>query len=69
MSGLRWKVCGITSLEDAGRAVAAGADALFMEVHDDPDRAKSDAATVFPLDQLANLLTRIKRIATAVRAG
>ena len=53
----------------AAAGVAAGADALFMEVHDDPDRAKSDAATVFPLDQLANLLTRVKRIATAVRAG
>ena len=52
----------------AAAGVAAGADALFLEVHDDPDRAKSDAATVFPLDQLANLLTRIKRIATAVRA-
>lgn len=28
MSGLRWKVCGITNLEDAGCAVAAGADAI-----------------------------------------
>ncbi len=28
MSGVRWKVCGITNAADAGRAVAAGADAL-----------------------------------------
>lgn len=28
MSGVRWKVCGITSPEDAAGAIAAGADAL-----------------------------------------
>lgn len=49
----------------AGAAVAAGADALFMEVHDKPDQAKSDPATVFPLDQLPALLDRLLRIAAA----
>jgi 3-deoxy-D-manno-octulosonic acid (KDO) 8-phosphate synthase len=34
-----------------------------MEVHDDPDYAKSDPATVFPLDQLEALLTRLLRLA------
>lgn len=48
--------------------VAAGADALFMEVHDDPARAKSDPATVYPLDQLRPLLDRVLRVAEAVRA-
>ncbi len=47
-------------------AVAAGADALFLEVHDNPDEALSDAATVFPLDQLAPLLERLQRIAKAL---
>jgi 2-dehydro-3-deoxyphosphooctonate aldolase (KDO 8-P synthase) len=47
----------------AAAAIAAGADALFMEVHDDPDRAKSDPATVFPLNQLSNLMTGLLRIA------
>ncbi|HKQ48622.1 MAG TPA: 3-deoxy-8-phosphooctulonate synthase [Phycisphaerae bacterium] len=42
--------------------VAAGADALFLEVHDQPDRAKSDAATVYPLNQLESLLTTCLRI-------
>lgn len=42
--------------------IAAGADALFLEVHDQPDRAKSDAATVYPLDQLESLLTACLRI-------
>ena len=47
-------------------AVAAGADAVFLEVHDDPDHAKSDPATVYPLSQLKMLLERILRIAEAV---
>ena len=51
----------------AAAGVAAGADALFMEIHDDPDHAKSDPATVYPLDQLRKLLERILRIADAVR--
>ena len=28
MSGVRWKVCGITNIADAAAAVAAGADAI-----------------------------------------
>lgn len=49
--------------------VAAGADVLFLEVHDNPDAAKSDAATVFPLDQLEALLDRCRRISEVVRGG
>jgi len=49
-------------------SVAAGVDALFLEVHDDPDHALSDPATVFPLDQLGGLLDRVLRIAEAARA-
>ncbi|MCO6438945.1 MAG: 3-deoxy-8-phosphooctulonate synthase [Phycisphaerae bacterium] len=51
----------------ASAALAAGADALFMEVHDKPDEAKSDPATVYPLDQLGSLLDCLLRIAEAVR--
>lgn len=51
----------------AQAAVAAGCDALFMEVHDNVDQAKSDAATQWPLDQLEELLVRLKRIRAAVR--
>jgi 2-dehydro-3-deoxyphosphooctonate aldolase (KDO 8-P synthase) len=47
--------------------IAAGADALFMEVHDDPDRAMSDPATVFPLEDLERLLRRCLRVSEAVR--
>ena len=48
-------------------AVAAGADGIFMEVHDNVNEAKSDAATQWPLDQLEDLLVSIKRIREAVR--
>lgn len=51
----------------ARAAIAAGAHALFLEVHDNPDEARSDPATVWPLDQLADLLTECKRVADAVR--
>ncbi len=46
----------------AKAAVAAGADGIFMEVHDNVDTAKSDAATQWPLNQLEALLTSLKRI-------
>jgi 2-dehydro-3-deoxyphosphooctonate aldolase (KDO 8-P synthase) len=52
----------------ARAAVAAGIDALFMEVHDDPPNAKSDAATVWPLDQLERLLKTLLDIRAATGA-
>ena len=52
----------------ASAAVAAGADAIFMEVHDHPDQAKSDPATVYPLDQLSKLLKRLLHIANGARS-
>ena len=47
-------------------AVAAGCDGLFMEVHDDVENAKSDSATQWPLDQLENLLIKVKHLREAV---
>lgn len=37
-------------------AVAAGADALFLEIHEDPSKALSDGPNSLALDQLAGLL-------------
>jgi 2-dehydro-3-deoxyphosphooctonate aldolase (KDO 8-P synthase) len=51
----------------ASAAVAAGADAVFMEVHDDPSRAKSDAGNALRLDQLEPLIRKLLRIEAAVR--
>ena len=50
----------------ARAAVAVGVDALFLEVHPDPANALSDAATMLPLDQLANLLMTLKKIEIAI---
>ncbi len=46
----------------ARAAVAVGIDALFMEVHPDPPRALSDAATQYPLEQVELLLQRLLAI-------
>ena len=55
----------IETLASAG--VAAGADGLFLEVHEEPTRAKSDAQNTLSLDHLEPLLVRLSRIAAAVK--
>ena len=47
-------------------AVAAGADALFLEVHPDPDQALSDGPNALRLDDLAGLLRTCLRIRAAL---
>jgi 2-dehydro-3-deoxyphosphooctonate aldolase (KDO 8-P synthase) len=51
----------------ASAGVAAGVDAIFMEVHADPSKAKSDAANALRLDRLEPLIMKLKRIDTAAR--
>ena len=51
----------------ARAAAGAGVDALFFEVHDNPDEALSDAATQFPLDRFPALLESVKAIDAAAR--
>jgi 2-dehydro-3-deoxyphosphooctonate aldolase (KDO 8-P synthase) len=51
----------------ASAGVAAGVDAVFMEVHEEPARAKSDAANALRLDMLEALLLKLTRIAAAAR--
>ena len=50
----------------AKAAVAAGCNGLFMEVHDEPDNAKSDASTQWPLDKLESVLQTILKVYEAV---
>jgi 2-dehydro-3-deoxyphosphooctonate aldolase (KDO 8-P synthase) len=50
----------IPALARAG--VAAGIDALFMEVHEDPDRALSDGPNSLALDNFESLLKSVKAI-------
>ncbi|MBN1637959.1 MAG: 3-deoxy-8-phosphooctulonate synthase [Ignavibacteriales bacterium] len=46
----------------AKAATAIGIAGLFLEVHPEPKKALSDAASQLPLDQLENLLIEIKKI-------
>ena len=50
----------------ARAAVAAGADAVFMEVHEDPSRALSDGATSLALADVPRLWRELTAIAAAL---
>ncbi len=50
----------------ARAAVAAGADALLIEVHHDPDKAWSDAAQTVGPEQFRELMKQLRMIAPAV---
>jgi 2-dehydro-3-deoxyphosphooctonate aldolase (KDO 8-P synthase) len=57
-------------IEPLGSAgVAAGVDGVFLEVHDDPPRAKSDAQNALQLDRLEPLLHRLTAIDAIVKQG
>jgi 2-dehydro-3-deoxyphosphooctonate aldolase (KDO 8-P synthase) len=51
----------------ARAAVAAGADAVFLEAHPDPGRALSDKATQLPLATIDTFLEELVRVWEAVR--
>jgi 2-dehydro-3-deoxyphosphooctonate aldolase (KDO 8-P synthase) len=46
----------------ARAAVATGCDGLFLEVHENPEKALSDAATMLSIEALQNLLDRVLEI-------
>ncbi len=46
----------------ARAAVAAGVDGVFLEVHPDPERAWSDAATQWPLAKAGKLVEQLARL-------
>jgi len=48
-------------------AWTTGVDGLFVEVHDQPARAKSDAQNALALDRLEPLLQKLMRIDAAAR--
>jgi 2-dehydro-3-deoxyphosphooctonate aldolase (KDO 8-P synthase) len=52
----------------AAAGVAAGIDGVFLEVHEDPSRARSDGPNALPLDRLAPLLRRLAAINAVVKA-
>jgi 2-dehydro-3-deoxyphosphooctonate aldolase (KDO 8-P synthase) len=46
----------------ASAGVAAGVDGVFMEVHEDPAKAKSDGQNALRLDALEPLLNKLVKI-------
>jgi 2-dehydro-3-deoxyphosphooctonate aldolase (KDO 8-P synthase) len=51
----------------AKAALAVGADVLFMEVHEDPDNAKSDGPNMVKLDEIEVMLMKLIKTYKAVR--
>jgi 3-deoxy-7-phosphoheptulonate synthase len=58
----RWEYVGAA----AKAAVAAGADGLIMEVHNNPEKALSDGAQSLRPEKFAKLVTELRRVAEAV---
>jgi len=52
----------------ARAGVACGVDAVFMEVHDCPERALSDGPNALPLDRMQSLLKMLRDIHQLVRS-
>ena len=50
-------------------AVAAGADALMIEVHDSPEQAKSDGNQALTPEIFAELVPRLRAVAAAIVVG
>lgn len=50
----------------AKAAIAVGADALFFEVHPDPDNALSDGPNMVKLDEFEEILKRVIKVYDAV---
>lgn len=53
----------------ARAAVAVGVDALFMEIHAQPDKALSDGPNMVPLAQLEDLLKQVLSLHAALEAA
>jgi 2-dehydro-3-deoxyphosphooctonate aldolase (KDO 8-P synthase) len=50
-------------------AVATGIDGIFMEVHEDPDKALCDGPNSIPLSELPMILKTLKKIDFVVKQG
>ena len=50
-------------------AAAIGIDALFMEIHEDPDKALSDGPNMVPLANVENILRQILNVRNSLEAN
>jgi len=53
----------------ARAAVAVGVAGLFIETHEDPDRAPSDGPNMIPINELPSLLARLKEFDALAKAA
>lgn len=53
----------------ARAALAVGCAAIFMEAHPDPDHAPSDGPNMIPLDQMPDVLARLRAYDQITKAG
>ncbi len=53
----------------ARAAAAIGIDALFMEIHEDPDNAPSDGPNMIPINILEDVLQQVLRVRTTLSAA
>jgi len=53
----------------ASAGIAAGVDGIFLEVHEDPARARSDAQNALRLDRLEPLLRRLTALDAITKAA
>jgi len=53
----------------ASAGVAAGVDGIFLEVHEEPSRARSDAQNALRLDRLEPLLRRLTALDAITKAA
>jgi 2-dehydro-3-deoxyphosphooctonate aldolase (KDO 8-P synthase) len=53
----------------ASAGIAAGVDGIFLEVHEDPTRARSDAQNALRLDRLEPLLRRLTALDAITKAA
>jgi 2-dehydro-3-deoxyphosphooctonate aldolase (KDO 8-P synthase) len=53
----------------AKAAISAGANALFIEAHDNPEQAKSDSASVLDFKSLPKLLDTVERLYAIAQEG
>jgi 2-dehydro-3-deoxyphosphooctonate aldolase (KDO 8-P synthase) len=53
----------------ARAGVGAGVDGVFLEVHEDPARARSDGQNALRLDRLERLLRQLVQIDAIARAS
>jgi 3-deoxy-7-phosphoheptulonate synthase len=60
-TGIRDKVIPV-----ARAAVAAGADGLIIEVHNQPEKAKSDGPQSLYFEQFSQLMKEVRKIAEAI---